>query len=209
MAEQTIINCPGCGKRLKVPASLAGRNAKCPCGQSIPIPGASATAGAAPIGYRPVTKEPVNEEHSAVIKQGIFLSALLIVLVGVIFGVRKLGSSHAIAPPSLGDDAKIQKMIDEQNGTEAREWIDAVPGRMLSGMTISQAKRQIDSWYKLGAAKVYAFGGLMSLGVVLELPQDPVKRKALFDWVNDWNDRSFLPTVKDVGQKYLFVKLHL
>ena len=87
--------------------------------------------------------------------------------------------------------------------------MDAMPGRILSGMTTSQAKRQVDAWYNMGAVKVYAFGGMMTLSVALELPKDPAKRQKLFDWVNDWNTRQFIARVNDVGQNYLLVRLHL
>ncbi|HWB54814.1 MAG TPA: hypothetical protein VG722_11500 [Tepidisphaeraceae bacterium] len=207
MAEESIISCPSCGKRLKLPPNLAGKTAKCPCGQSIPIAASGGMAVAPPLAYRRTSEASANDEQSTVIKQAILFAVLLLVLIGAIYGLRHLKSSSAITAPSLGDDAHIQKMIDEENGTEAREWLDQVPGRMLSGMTISQAKRQIDNWYNMGAAKVYAFGGMMTLSVAIELPKDPAKRQALFAWVNNWNAKQFVKRVSDVGQKYLLVHL--
>src|SRR5438045_132117 len=57
-----VVNCPSCGKRLQVPPHLAGKRAKCSCGQSIAIPtmaglpaqaaGSATDARSVPLGYR-------------------------------------------------------------------------------------------------------------------------------------------------------------
>jgi hypothetical protein len=45
MSEPTTVECPSCGKKLKVRPELAGKKARCPgCGGAVPVPDASAPA---------------------------------------------------------------------------------------------------------------------------------------------------------------------
>jgi hypothetical protein len=217
--EAFTIQCPACGKSLQVPPQLAGKRAKCSCGQVLQVPATpnqAAQAAGLTLGYRgasPKGHSP-NEEHAAVIRQAIIYSALLVLLVGLVFAVRFVGTrysanSKAAVAATPGEDAMVSEMIDNENGTEAREWLAGHPGRMLSGMTTSQAQSRIDQWYRMGATKVYAFGGVLSMSAVLELPADPAQRKALIDWTNDWNAKSLVKPTPDVGQKYLLVRLRL
>jgi hypothetical protein len=48
---------------------------------------------------------------------------------------------------------------------------------------------------------------MVSLSVALELPQDPEKRKALFDWDRKWHLEQGHRPAEDVGQKYLLIRL--
>jgi len=41
MADQIVVKCDACGKQFKAPADLAGKQARCPCGQVINVPEAS------------------------------------------------------------------------------------------------------------------------------------------------------------------------
>jgi hypothetical protein len=140
----------------------------------------------------------------------------LVLLVAAVIALRMIGSSDGSAggggaAASLGEDAKVEELISDDGGTEARQWLSERRGRILSGMTDGQAARQVDRWYEMGATKVLAFGGQMSMNVALELPKDPEKRAALFDWVNKWHlesDSTWVPD-KDVGQKYLLVRLRI
>lgn len=223
MAEGFTITCPSCGKRLQVPPNLAGKRAKCSCGQSLLVPatpGATAqlaTAANVPpasLGYRSATapSAATNHEHSALIRQAILYTLILLVIVGGIFSLRFIGSSKSSSTtPALGEDADVEQMMRDENGTEVRAWLADRRGRMLSGMTDTQAEHRIDDWYNMGATKVYAFGGTLSMTVALELPANPAKRKALFDWVNHWHQDmpNPIPPMSDVGQKYLLVRLKL
>jgi hypothetical protein len=221
VTQNFTVVCPHCGRQLSCPPQLAGKRAKCKCGQSILCPTSPGQAAQAagptanvPLGYRTADKSAATAggEHSALIRQAVLYSLILALIVGAVFGLRYLGGSRggsASAKPSLGEDAKVEDMIANEDGTEAREWLAGRPGRMLSGMTSSQAEHRIDDWYRMGATKVLAFGGGFSMNVALQLPADPAKRKALFDWTNDWNARSLIPPAADVGQKYLLVRLRL
>lgn len=223
VTQSFVVTCPSCGRHLTCPAQLAGKRAKCQCGQSIlcpATPGQPAQVAAPATGntlaYRGASpsntaKNAAGGEHSALIRQAIIYSVLLAVLVGAVVGLRSLGGGGKAksSAPALGEDDKVESLISDQDGTEARQWLADRPGRMLSGMTSSQAEHRIDDWYTMGATKVYAFGGTMTMNIALELPSDPAKRKALFDWTNDWNAKSLIPRASDVGQKYLLVRLHL
>lgn len=237
-----VVACPGCGKRLTVPPAMAGKRAKCSCGQALIVPmtpGGVAVAapartatvapgvaglaghgaggsGTVPIGYRgpgaPKSGDPARaQEQSAVIRQAVLFTVLLAVVVGGVFALRHFGKSMgggSAATAALGEDALVEEMISDEGGMEAKEWLAERPGRMLSGMTTSQAESRIQRWYEMGAVKVYAFGGMATMNIALELPADPPKRKAMFDWVNEWHG-PMRPAMKDVGQKYLLVRLRI
>ena len=55
----------------------------------------------------------------------------------------------------------------------------------------------------MGAVKVYAFGEVVSRSIAVELPDDPVKRKALFDYEKQHN--GFRSKTKDVGQHFFLL----
>jgi hypothetical protein len=227
VAQQNfIVTCPSCHKRLTVPPHLAGKRAKCTCGQSIAIPslpGLPAQAAtpapdarSVPLGYRSpaATKDDTAraQEHKALIRQAILYSSIFVILIVGILVLRRVGAarSTATAVPTLGEDAMVEDMIRNEDGTEAKEWLAGRRGRMLSGMSDSQAQNRIEQWYKMGATKVYAFGGGLSMTVALELPPAPnPKRKVLLDWVNQWHEGSTTRPMSDMGQKYLLVRLRL
>lgn len=222
VTQSFIVTCPNCGRHLTCPAHLAGKRAKCQCGQSILCPTtpgqpaqAAAPAASTTIPYRTAPtrtdQSATSGEHAALIRQAVIYSLLLAVVIGAVFGLRYLGGSRGGQPakPGLGEDSKVEAMFSSEDGTEAKQWLADRPGRMLSGMTTSQAENRIDNWYRMGATKVYAFGGAMSMNVVLELPADPAKRKALIDWTNDWHRGTPYPVASDVGQKYLLVRLRI
>jgi WD40 repeat protein/serine/threonine protein kinase len=58
--DRILLSCPGCGKRLKIKAGLAGKNVPCPhCQKAVAVPGAAPPAGAEP------TLPPVAAETEA------------------------------------------------------------------------------------------------------------------------------------------------
>ena len=219
--EQDSYRCPSCQTPLSPGTALCthcGFNFKTgqrmtdvpPRGTAVP----SAVAGraGAPPRYPGVTqrKDKTGEqEKQAAVKIGVAVVVLGVLVTGAIFGMRFLTGANEPAAPMLGDDAKVLRMIKDENGTEAREWLAAHPGRMIGGWTRSQAEFRIDEWYKLGAKKVYAFAGITTLAIALELPEDPQQRKALFEWENNWHKEMFIEPAKDVGQKYLLLTMRL
>ncbi len=205
-------DCPHCGKRLKVKPQLAGRLVKCTCGKtftaSVTVAAAVESGPAVPVvSKREMAETAIRNDQ---LKKLVLIGLLVLLVIGAWAAWRVLSGGGKAASPGLGEDATVEELITSEDGTEARLWLDGRKGRMLSGMNESQAEFNVDQWYKLGALKVYAFGGLMSRVVALELPHDVTKRQSLFEWVNKWHtDMQDVPKMKDVGQKYLLVRLKL
>ena len=93
----------------------------------------------------------------------------------------------------------ITKMLEEAG-------LRVVASRRIR-MTRQQAEGLADRLYGMGAVKIYAFGGVMSLSFAIELPDDKDKRAAIFDWYHRKYEEnlSVAERVRDVGQKYLLV----
>ena len=195
--------CPHCGFDVKTGQKGA---------VATKVTGAAAAAAAAPraIGYATAKRADaaLAMEQKTLIKQAILFVAAIVLVGGAIFAMRFLSGGKNKAP-ALGEDDIVETMIKDENGTEAKKWLDAHTGRMLAGTTRSQAEYRIDQWYKMGAIKVYAFGGVMSMTVALELPKDPAKRKELFDWEKKWHTEMDIKPSVDVGQKYLLIRMRL
>jgi hypothetical protein len=133
------------------------------------------------------------------------LLAICVLLVGggIFAGLALRGGMLGPSKPMLGDDKMITEMIQGENGTEVKEWLKANSRHMFFNMTEGQANGLADRLYAMGAVKVYAFGEVISRSIAVELPDDPVKRKALFDYEkehNGWRSKS-----KDVGQRYFLL----
>jgi hypothetical protein len=133
------------------------------------------------------------------------LIAICVLLVGggIFAGLALKGGMLGSSKPMLGDDKMITEMIEGENGTEVKEWLKANSRHMFFNMTEGQASGLADRLYAMGALKVYAFGEVISKSIAVELPDDPVKRKALFDYEkqhNGWRSKS-----KDVGQRYFLL----
>jgi hypothetical protein len=143
-------------------------------------------------------------------------------MIGLVFGVlltfaatgaglwylHRDSASHT-PPPVAGDDVKLVQMIDENEAIDAQKWLDEYEGRMLIGMTRSQASHMIDHLRDMGAKQVLAFGGQVAMVLVVELPDDAPHRKMMFDWHRQWDGSPLAPPTTDVGQRYLLVQLKI
>lgn len=131
--------------------------------------------------------------------------AILILLVGggIFAGMALKGGMIGSSKPMLGDDKMIIGMIEDENGTELKEWITSHNRHMIMDMTQGQVIGFADRLYALGAVKVYAFGEVISKSVAVELPDDPAKRQALFEFEREHN--GFRSKTKDVGQRYFLL----
>jgi len=138
------------------------------------------------------------------------IAGLALLVGGSIAALKFLGDSTdgGSAMQILGEDAEAKRLIDEDAGTEAKEWITADPARrMLGYFNEKQALAKFDQWYALGAKKVYCSGAAICLTAVIELPAEADKRKALFDWAKEWHSRQRRQPVDDVGQRYLLISV--
>jgi hypothetical protein len=195
--------CPNCGFDVKTGQKGAAASK---------VTGAAAAAAAAPraIGYATAKRGDAAKaaEQKTLIKQAILFVGAIVIVGGAIFAMRFFSGGKSNTP-GLGEDDTVTQMIKDENGTEAKKWLEANSSRILAGTTRSQAEYKIDQWYKMGATKVYAFCGVMSMTVALELPKDPTKRKELFDWEKKWHTEMDIKPAVDVGQKYLLIRMRL
>ncbi len=218
-AEQA--NCPACSEPMEPGAVLClncGYNVRTGGQVTTQIGGAKAAAAPAPTpasssratdtaypGRR--RRGPVENESAGSTKMYVILgAAVLLVAMGVGGWIVFKGTGGAKANvPRLGDDATVERMIEDERATDLQEWIKANPARMLAGKTPGQAIALEDRLKGMGATKVLAFGGgVMSLSIAIELPQTPAQRRELFDWYRR-NNKPLepRPPVQDVGQRYL------
>jgi hypothetical protein len=109
--------------------------------------------------------------------------------------------------PQLGEDADIEAKMDDEYHKEVHAWFQEDSSRLMGPWTQTQALSQADRWQQQGAKQVLAFGSRMSMVAVIELPDDPAKRKPIFDWQAQWHRDHFVKVWPDVGQKYLMIRL--
>lgn len=211
--------CPSCGQRLPAQAVLCvdcgydlrtGKKVSTEISSPEPAPATAAPAPAStrrtaavsayPISRRPVQEEPAGSTTKYVILGGVVLLVAMGVGGWIIFSGTGGGKANR---PLLGDDARVEEMISDEYPKDLTEWVEANPARMLGGKTARQAAAMETDLKAKGATKVLAFGaGVMCLCIAIELPDDPAKRKALFDWHNE-NVPFGEERTKDVGQRYI------
>jgi hypothetical protein len=97
----------------------------------------------------------------------------------------------------------LKQVLEAENGKEVTEWRKAHNRHMFMSMAEGQAMGFADRLYAMGAVKVLAFGEVISKSVAVELPDDPEKRKKLFEFEKEHN--GFRSKTKDVGQKYFLL----
>src|SRR5207244_785995 len=101
------------------------------------------------------------------------------------------------------------EMDSEFGKTEALEWFKQSTHQSILGSlwTREQAQNRIENWYTLGAKKVYAFGGVMTNSLAIELPADPAKRAYFVQMAENWRLEHHMdrPPIKDVGQKFVII----
>ena len=166
--------------------------------------------------YQPQEEE---EEKSFMAKNGLVIAGVVLAAF-LCLGIYSIYVSQNPSPtaakgvagapgvPALkGEDAEVLEAFDQFGQTELKAWLKENPRAMLMGMSRSQAEGLADRLYGLGAIRVVAFGGVVSTAVAIQLPTDPAKRKAIFDWVRDRNRDMSFPFPPDVGQNYLLYRL--
>jgi hypothetical protein len=133
-------------------------------------------------------------------------------------------NARGAAEPSVAQvDKELADSIAAKGTAEARDWLDPKHANHVMWKTWDkpEARKQVDAIYAAGATKVWAVdpvsikdddpaAGQIVAQFVVELPTDPAKRKAVFDWIANWEKEieEDHPT-KDVGQKYYEINLDL
>jgi hypothetical protein len=154
---------------------------------------------------------PDEDESSGSKKMLVPILVLVLVVGGAVGGGIMLSRRGAADRPTgtqLGEDPNVVAMINEQTATEITEWLKN-PRNMVMGQATNQALNRAQQWYGMGAKKVFAFGGGMTMSLGIELPDDPAQRKQLFDWQANWHSEMFEKVQTDVGQKYLLIKMRI
>jgi hypothetical protein len=155
---------------------------------------------------RPKTQDG-GDEKSGLLRMVLLVGVLGLLIAGAIVGIKKFGGSHHPAGPQLGEDADIEEKIQDEYSKDVHAWFQEDHSRIMGPWSESQALAQADRWQQQGAKRVLAFGARLSMLVVIELPDDPVGRKQIFDWQADWHGRHMQKIWTDVGQKYLMIRL--
>ncbi len=92
-------------------------------------------------------------------------------------GVRV--ASKAVA----NEDASIDYMIELGSPKDARKWIDDSSNRILGDLPRGTSKQAIDDIYALRPQEVWIIpDGPQAAEVLVKLPKDKAKRKAIYDW---------------------------
>jgi hypothetical protein len=148
-------------------------------------------------------------DQSQLIRLVVILAIVVAAIGGAVFGIRYVAGSHsASAGPGLpGEDADIEGKMQDEYCKEVHAWFQEDGSRMMGPWTQQQALSQVGRWQDMGAKQVFAFGSRLSTVAVIELPDDPAKRKQLFDWQAQWHGQHFEKIWPDVGQKYLMIRL--
>jgi hypothetical protein len=205
MASEAVL-CVNCGYNLRTGGCVATQVGGSEAAAAAPAAASRATASRAADTYPgrrrrgPAEKESGGSTKLYVILGGVLLLVAMGVGGWIVF--QGTGGSKANVP-RLGDDAKVEHMIETETATDLQQWIKANPARMLAGKTPGQAIALEDRLKGMGATKVLAFGtGVMSLSIAVELPKDPAQRKELFGWFNG-NRQPTDRQQQDVGQQYV------
>jgi hypothetical protein len=138
--------------------------------------------------------------------------AIIVTVLVAIIGLPAVGigwwqSHQAPVKPLKGEDKDIQMKLEKEPHQEVHSWFQQDPNRVLGPWTKAQALDTADQWKKQGAKQVIAFGTHISTVAVIELPDNPLERKGLFDWEESWNQQHDQKVWPDVGQKYLLIQL--
>ncbi len=147
-----------------------------------------------------------QEEDLNASKKKILVPAAIVVMLiggGIFATLAMKGGLLGPRKAMLGDDAQIIAMIEDEGGTEVKEWIKAHNRHMIHNMTEGQVIGFADRLYGMGAVKVYAFGEVISASLAVELPADPAQRKKLWEFEKQHN--RFRSKAKDVGQNYFLL----
>lgn len=147
----------------------------------------------------------IEERRNALMLAGAIAIVLAVTAVGI--GMFNRWSSTQMVLASAGEDRIVLEILESDSPREAIEWLNAHPSRMFSGMTRSQAEDRVRMLCSMGAKKAIAFGSGMTPVIAVELPAEPEKRRAIFDWQKRWHEQNRFRSWEDQGQNYLLIRL--
>ena len=134
---------------------------------------------------------------------------LLLVGGAAVVGLKYFSTGKADAASHPVDKEYLK--LSDLGEHEMKDWVTDDPNHMhmVQGMNDRQAVAFADKLYNMGAVKVVAFGGQLALKAGVELPEEPEKRKSLFEFQANYHMEQALPVQVDEGQKYMVLNLKL
>lgn len=121
-------------------------------------------------------------------------------------------------PTTMQIDSEIAQGLASPRTVEALAWLDPKFDKTHSIWKTTdkeEARELVRELYEAGAVKVWATDPTVVDGVqvltqfVIDLPANPVRRQALFKWIDRWERRTLESDqrTKDVGQRYYEINL--
>jgi hypothetical protein len=202
--------CVACGFNLKTGEKLEGIGS--PVRPAAPASGSGRPARFAGIPPGLSAKRVADEPRSAMFWKIGIVALVMLLIAGAVVAMRYVGrGSGATAAAALDpDDESVAEAMGGFH-KEVRQWFkdheSAVFGGALDQMNARQAEAKVEEWYRLGAKQVIVFDPRAAIWVAIELPPEPEKRAALFEWQKKWHAERNQRIRTDNGQKYLVIRL--
>lgn len=138
---------------------------------------------------------------------GMFVTAILLsALMSGFSGFGGVGGGIGSGKATLNTDVIAVEALDRGNAKEARGWLDESVNRVFYDIGRGDSVQMVDDLYKLGAKKVTALvQGPEADSLIIELPSDKAKRKAIFAWEASYQTKHGGVATKDEGQDYLIL----
>jgi hypothetical protein len=124
-----------------------------------------------------------------------------------LFTVMLHGGNLGARNAEINEDKFVAARIDMGRTTEAQAWLDESGGRIIGDEGRDLSMAMIKDLYELGAKEVLIQPeGPQAAEVIIRLPTDAKKRKAVFAWEADWCKKNNHQAVGDKGGKYLLMR---
>ena len=121
-------------------------------------------------------------------------------------------------PPGADHDRFIARLLSDSRKAEALQWLKAARNghRTIGGCkTTANSTKFVENLYALGAVEIIAAqiqprqngGGEHTGKIVVKLPKEADRRKALFNWCAEQGDSLGFSPDLDQGESHLFLLL--
>lgn len=185
-----------------------------------------AAGGQAPLAYagsrRSAEASSAHDEaeKAKVVKIAIVVGIVMVVVGASVVGLRVLGGDSSGggaggggggAVAAVNDhDKDARDLIRSDSMTPMSEWFETgPPGKMLGGYSMKQAQNLYENKWKgeLGVTEVFIANMPLSLVVVFQLPTEPEKRAAIYEWQAKFHAEQREKIQTDTGGEYLIIKI--
>jgi hypothetical protein len=117
------------------------------------------------------------------------------------------GLNVATRGGASNDDKIVKTMDDLGQLKDAKPWLDESKNRMLCDLSRPDTDELIDGIYQNSPKRVLIKpDGPQAVAVVVELPRDAKKRKAIFDLHKEFSSKHKKPVTDDTGQRFLMMR---